>query len=102
MTDAARGSTGQMDLLVDLRSQGRSFGTIAAAAGFIDATTARTAYLRGLEALAQPERFRLRDLELGYVDILERSIRAKQAIDERERARLLEAADRMRAELRAL
>ena len=102
MTDIVNGSTEQMDVLVDLRSQGRSFGTIAATTGFADATTARAAYLRGLAGLAASERSRLRDLELGYVDVLERSIREKQALDEHERAQLLQATDRMRAELRAL
>jgi hypothetical protein len=96
MTDIANGSTGQMDVLLDLRSQGRSFGTIAASTGFPDATSARSAYLRGLGSLAESERSRLRDLELGYVDILERSIRSKPGLDEHERAQLLQATERMR------
>jgi hypothetical protein len=85
--------------ILQLRATGRSFAGIAAALDYPDAHCAREAFLTALRALPEPARGARGARELQLLDRLANRIAAKP-YEDAERARLLQAVDRMRDQVR--
>jgi hypothetical protein len=88
-------------IVLDLRSTGRSFAFIARTLSMGEPTDALAAFLRAAESLPAPERSRLWDDELVRLQALEDAVRVEGALSPFDFDRQLLVVKRLRAQLTA-
>ena len=87
------------DQVVELRTQGRSYGAIAKTLGFDQPQQAQTAFHRAVRQRPLHEQRRLRDQELSRLDELAQQIRTLPHLTDQQVTARLRAVERLRRDL---